>query len=142
MKRLLAVMAMVCGVVGCSLPFQLAADLAGNMAAPALKPNSPKISKAELLERIDVNDYSIEVMKAKNLPGLIGFGAKKQGKTMGAFVTSQEEFQRFTSMNEQDKKQFLHDNFLKGGLDLGSVDSKPPTSVPTIPIPSFAPSPR
>ena len=136
---------------GCSAPIQLAADLVGNMGASALKSDSPKASNVEVLKKIDVNGYSIEIVRARNLPDTIAFGAKKQEKTMGAFIANQKEFQEFTSMNEHGGKQFLRENFLKyGGLDLGPVEpeatektSAPAPSSPlNIPVPGFAPNPN
>ena len=102
------------------------------------KTSIPNVSNVELLAKMDVNDYSIEVIRAKILPDRILFGAKKQGQIIGSFETNQAGFQKFTSMTESDKKQFLREKFLKyGGFDLGPVES-----APSLPTPGFAPTPR
>ena len=100
------------------------------------KTSIPDVSNVELLAKMDVNDYSIKVIRAKILPDRILFEAKKQGQIIGSFETNQAGFQKFTSMTESDKKQFLREKFLKyGGFDLGPVES-----ASSLPTPGFAPA--
>ena len=140
MKRIasfIVVLVAIFCLSACAPALQLGASLAGEMLGETRGlTTTPDVSNVELLAKMDVNDYSIEVIRAKILPDRILFGAKKQGQIIGSFETNQAGFQKFTSMTESDKKQFLREKFLKyGGFDLGPVES-----APSLPTPGFAPT--
>ena len=144
MKRIasfIVVLVAIFCLSACAPALQMGAELAGEMLWKGIGKTrglttTPDVSNVELLAKMDVNDYSIEVIRAKILPDRILFGAKKQGQIIGSFETNQAGFQKFTSMTESDKKQFLREKFLKyGGLDLGPVES-----APSLPTPGFAPT--
>ena len=140
MKRIasfIVVLVAIFCLSACAPALQIGVGLAGEMLGETRGlTTTPDVSNVELLAKMDVNDYSIEVIRAKILPDRILFGAKKQGQIIGSFETNQAGFQKFTSMTESDKKQFLREKFLKyGGLDLGPVES-----APSLPTPGFAPT--
>ena len=146
MKRIasfIVVLVAIFCLSACAPALQMGAELAGEMLWKGIGKTrglttTPDVSNVELLAKMDVNDYSIEVIRAKILPDRILFEAKKQGQIIGSFETNQTGFQIFTSMTESDKKQFLREKFLKyGGFDLGPVES-----APSLPTPGFAPTPR
>ena len=121
------------GVIGVGLAGEMLGETIGKTRGLT---TTPDVSNVELLAKMDVNDYSIEIIRAKILPDRILFEAKKQGQIIGSFETNQTGFQIFTSATESDKKQFLRKKFLKyGGFDLGPVES-----VSSLPTPGFAPA--
>jgi len=144
MKRIasfIVVLVAIFCLSACAPALQMGAELAGEMLWKGIGKTrglttTPDVSNVELLAKMDVNDYSIEIIRAKILPDRILFEAKKQGQIIGSFETNQAGFQIFTSATESDKKQFLRKKFLKyGGFDLGPVES-----ASSLPTPGFAPT--
>ena len=162
---LLVVAVMICGIIsGCSLPFQLAADFAGDMAAAALKPNSsssdvpvlsaPVIGKE--MEKHQIGNYEIRMSDGYlgNKPSIM-FSAYKNGQIAKGIAFDKKDdadmrmINDFNQMGETAKKQQIRDWFIKySKLDLGPVEpeatektSAPAPSSPlNIPTPGFAPT--
>lgn len=171
MKNLLIVIvfAITMSTTGCSLPIQLAADFAGDMAASALEkstePSAPSMSNPDMvlgqeLERHQINQFEVRVSDGsyKEQP-CIYFVVYEKNKLMTAIAYLKSNAQSMQAIknyegksSEIEKKQFVKTLFLsKYNFDLGPIESeteitetaeKLPTipSTPSFSVPSFAPA--
>lgn len=162
MKRMylfVVVIAAVYGVVvGCSLPFQLAADLAGNLVANKLKPSSNFVNSNLVLgiqlESYRVGKYEVRMSDGsfKSNPCFIFAAYYSDGKIYSAIGYEKDNpddmkmMKDFSQMKETEKKSFIRAQFREvDKFNLGpetETAKKSPTPSQSIPIPSFAPSPR
>ena len=173
MANFIVVLVVIFCLSACAPALQIGVGLAGKMLGEtkglttdttnAEIYSKPKLSilVGTLIDRYDVGQSVVEINKGMffNQPVIIFTALNNNGVVIGRFFLGQKnenhmkEFRQFSLMDDEQKKQFLRENFLtRAKINIDTVvpatalpESEPKTTVPVPALkfpPGFAPTPR